>query len=657
MPLESSKFHGTLTQEKAIALLIITAHEFDGYTKFANKVSIRYSIPISLKGSYTFSTSCSRALLGCTLSQNQRPFTSGGSSMFPYSTRRAALLIVLLAFLSYPYRLGLNIAIATTSSIQTAETKNAQTQQIPETIESLRSRISAHIAQSRFASALWGVKILSLDTGKIFFEHNPQKYFNPASNAKLYTAALALERLGPDYRIKSSIYSTAKPDASGTLKGDLILYGRGDPTMAARLNDGDYLKGLEPLVNQVVNSGVKRIQGDLIADESYFAGPPFGAGWEWDDLQAYYGAEFSSLTINDNSLDLFVKPAERAGMPCRITTGPPTTYVTLMNRTVTAPKGTPTHIVVYRPVGENIIYASGKVAIDNTNGYYSAVAVHNPAGLFASLFKDVLAQHGITITGKTRVIDWKYREVTPLDPSKLVSLGSVESMPLAGILRETLKPSQNLYAQLLLLQVGANASRLSGEDAGTQGAEDSHSASSNTKKGTQPTAPQPSAGSNTNSDQTTEEIGVELMNEFLAQVGVKKGDVLLEEGSGLSRRDVITPDATVALLSYMNRSRWADVYRNALPIAGVDGTLQNRMKGTPAANNIRAKTGSLRFVYTLSGYVTTAAGEHLAFSIMLNNYNPAAAREAGASRASQPAPRDDLDSIAIMLAGFTGKSQ
>jgi len=506
---------------------------------------------------------------------------------------------------------------------------------------------------------LWGVKILSLDTGKIIFEHNPQKYFNPASNAKLYTAALALERLGPDHRIKTSIYSTAKPDASGTLKGDLILYGRGDPTMAARLNDGDYLKGLEPLVNQVVNSGVKRIHGNLIADESYFAGPPFGAGWEWDDLQAYYGAEFSSLTINDNSLDLFVKPAERAGMPCRITTGPPTTFVTLMNRTVTAPKGTPSRIVVYRPVGENVIYVSGKLAIDNSNGYYTAIAVHNPAGLFASLFKDELAQHGVTVTGKTRVIDWKYREVTPLDTSKFVSLGSVESMPLADILRETLKPSQNLYAQLLLLQVGANASRLLGEDAGSQGTEGSRAVSSTAKKNNQPTPTQASAISNTNPDQTTEEIGVELMNEFLAHVGVKKGDVLLEEGSGLSRRDVITPDSTIALLNYMNHSRWAEVYRNALPIAGVDGTLQNRMKGTPAANNIRAKTGSLRFVYTLSGYVTTAAGEHLAFSIMLNNYNPAASRDSGAgsARATQPAPREDLDTIAIMLAGFTGKSQ
>jgi len=498
------------------------------------------------------------------------------------------------------------------------------------------------------------VKIVSLDSGKTIFEHNQQKYFNPASNAKLYTAALALERLGVDYRIRTSLYSTARPDSSGTLKADLIVYGRGDPTMAARLNGGDYFKGLDPLITQLVNAGVRRIEGDLVGDESFFAGPPFGSGWEWDDLQAYYGAEVSALTIDDNALDLFVKPADRAGIPCRITTGPPTSLVTLINRTQTSPKGTESRIVVYRPVGENIVYVSGRLPIDSS-GYYSSVAVHNPAALFAGLFKDALAQRGIAVTGRTRVIDWKYREVTPLDLTKLIELGSVESMPLGDIVRETLKPSQNLYAQLLLLQVGERARPgvWFGSMPGTVAADGS----------VKPAAfPQPPPnGFDAHAGQTSEEVGVEVLNDFLAQIGVKKGHVLLEEGSGLSRRDVITPEATVALLSYMSRSRWAEVYKNALPVAGVDGTLQNRMKGTAAAGNVRAKTGSLRYVYTLSGYVTTAAGEHLAFSIMLNNYysaeRSAALRDSSAGRPAPPAPRDDLDAIAIMLAGFTGRSR
>jgi D-alanyl-D-alanine carboxypeptidase/D-alanyl-D-alanine-endopeptidase (penicillin-binding protein 4) len=150
------------------------------------------------------------------------------------------------------------------------------------------------------------------------------------------------------------------------------------------------------------------------------------------------------------------------------------------------------------------------------------------------------------------------------------------------------------------------------------------------------------------------------MTDFLTQVGVKSGDVLLEEGSGLSRKDVITPNATVALLSYMSKHHWAGIYRDALPVAGVDGTLEHRMRGTAAKGNVRAKTGSLRYVYTLSGYVTTAAGERLAFSVMLNNYfnseRSDALRKPAPNQRPVPSPRDDIDAIPVMLAGFTSRT-
>ncbi len=488
-----------------------------------------------------------------------------------------------------------------------------------ETLESLRARISAIISQPQFSPAAWGIKVISLDTGKVFFEHNAGKYFNPASNAKLYTAALALDRLGSDYRIKTSLYGTVRPDAAGTIKGDLIVYGRGDPSMAARLNDGDYYKGFDPLIEQLANAGVRRVEGDLIADESYFQGPPLGSGWEWDDLQWYYGAEVSSLVINDNALDLFVKPAERVGMPCRISTGPPTSHVSFINRTKTIAKGGQPRMAVYRPVGENIVYVSGELPLGGS-GYTGYVAVHNPAGLFASLFKEALARRGIIVTGRTRTLDWHYREVTPIDFKKLVDLGSVQSLPVKDLIRETLKPSQNLWAQLLLLTVGANAAQ----------------------------SPESASAQNDQPGKTTEEAGIEAMNAFLSEVGVKKGDVVLEEGSGLSRRDMITPDATVGLLSFMNRHKAAEAFRDALPIAGIDGTLKNRMNGTPAEGNVRAKTGSLSYVYTLSGYVATAAGEHLAFSILLNNYYN--------SDRTSPV-RGDIDAIVIALAGFSGSSR
>ena len=574
--------------------------------------------------------------------------------MIRFATKRVIVECALVALLVFPHSLGIASVQATPAPNQskTNALQQQQKAQTADTLDSLRERIAAHIGQQKFVSALWGVKIVSLDTGKTIFEHNAQKYFNPASNAKLYTTALALERLGSDYRIKTSLYSTARPDASGLLKADLNVYGRGDPTMAARLNGGDYFKGFEPLITQLANAGVRRIEGDLVGDESYFTGPPFGSGWEWDDLQAYYGAEVSSLTVDDNALDLFVKPAQRVGIPCTITTGPPTSFVTFINRTQTASKGSESRIVVYRPVGENIIYVSGRLSIDNS-GYYTSVAVHNPASLFVNLFKDALAARGIAVTGRTRVIDCRYREVTPVDLTKLIELGSVASMPLGDIVRETLKPSQNLFAQLLLLQVGNRA---------RQGATVAGSLDPNQSSHSNAIANMNSGAAN--DTRTDEEAGVESMNDFLAQVGVKKGDVLLEEGSGLSRRDVITPEATVALLSYASRSPWAEVYLNALPIAGVDGTLQNRMKGTAAAGNVKAKTGTLRYVHALSGFVTTAAGEHVVFSIMLNNYNnlegtPLSRGPAG-TRIQQPlplAPRDELDAIAVMLASFTGRSR
>ena len=146
-----------------------------------------------------------------------------------------------------------------------------------EGVESLRARIDNHITQSRFAAARWGIKIESLDTGKTLFELNSRKYFYPASNCKLFVAALALDRLGADFRIKTSLYSTVKPDSRGVVKGDLLIYGRGDPTFAASLNDGDYYKSMEPLADALAAAKVKRIQGDLTGDESFFSGPPFGS--------------------------------------------------------------------------------------------------------------------------------------------------------------------------------------------------------------------------------------------------------------------------------------------------------------------------------------------------------------------------------------------
>ncbi|MBI3850588.1 MAG: D-alanyl-D-alanine carboxypeptidase/D-alanyl-D-alanine-endopeptidase [Verrucomicrobia bacterium] len=480
-----------------------------------------------------------------------------------------------------------------------------------ETLASLQQRISNHISQARFAAASWGVKVVSLDSGKTIFEHNAEKYFSPASNTKLYTVALALDRLRGDYRIKTSLYAVSKPNRRGTLRDDLIIYGRGDPTINARLNGGDIFRALDPLVAALTNAGVKRIKGDLIGDESYFHGPPFGSGWVWDDAQFFSGAELSALTINDNVLQLSVKPGQRVGAPCQLALTPASLFVILSNRTQTIAQGLKRNITLYRPPGRNLTYVSGQMPIDDAD-YTEHVTVHNPAGLFVAFFKEALTRHGIKVSGRPRAMNWLDRQAAPVDVSNWVELGSVQSPPLRDIVREIQKPSQNLYADLLLAHVGVH-----------------------------------SPITNATPDQTSEGAGIAALGAFLAEAGIRQGDVQFEEGSGLSRNNLTTPNATVALLQFMSRHKWADAYRDALPIAGIDGTLLNRMKGTPATGNVGAKTGTLRWANSLSGFVTTAAGERLIFSIMLNRYqNPDSTHSA----------RDEIDAIAIILAGFTGHS-
>jgi D-alanyl-D-alanine carboxypeptidase/D-alanyl-D-alanine-endopeptidase (penicillin-binding protein 4) len=478
------------------------------------------------------------------------------------------------------------------------------------TLAELRQQLAAHVAQSRFDAAMWGVKIVSRDTGKTIFEHNARKLFSPASNCKLLTMAFALDRLGGDYRIKTSLYATARPGPAGVLKGDLRVYGRGDPTFNPRRHGGDIFAALEPLVAALTNAGVRRVTGDLIGDESFIVGPPYGSGWSWDDMEYYYGAEISALTINDNTLELSVKPGKTVGAPAQLALAPATGYLVLSNRTTTVTNGVRRSLQLYRPLEQNVLYVTGRLPLDDP-GFTDTVTVHEPAGLFIAFFKEALARHGIKVRGRLRATGWLERLAQPPDSSQLVELGSVESPPLRELVREVQKPSQNLYTDLILAHIGS-LERAS--EARTQ---------------------------------TSENAGVRALETFLERIGVRRGDVQFEEGSGLSRNNLATPDAIVTVLRFMSRHPEADAYLNALPVAGVDGTLRNRMKNTPAAGKVRAKTGMLRWATSLSGHVTTAAGEALVFSLMLNRY---------AAPDAEHSARAEIDRIAVMLAAFAGRS-
>ena len=490
------------------------------------------------------------------------------------------------------------------------------------TLQELQTRISEILAKPELASAMVGVKVVSLDTGRILFEENAHKLLRPASNMKLYTVATALDRLSPDFRFVTSVYASAKPDASGLVRGDLTIYGRGDPSIAARFNNGDYFKGIDELANRIVAAGVKRVEGDLVGDETYFVGPKLGSGWTWEDLTWYYGAEITALTVNDNALDLFVKPGPAVGQPALITTGPPDPLLTIVNKVITSAKGMRREISIHRGLGENTITVKGSIALDD-KGYTGGVGISHPAMLFVYLLRNSLAQKGVTIVGKSRTTG----EITqpPMLTDVPVAFNSgvpgpyaneiatLQSPPFSVIASQTLKPSQNLYTELILRTLGKST---------------------------------PAPATMTSLSQTSENLGLEAVKSFLLTTGIRPDSLVLDDGSGLSRSDMITADATVQLLTFMSKHRYANIFRDALPIAGVDGTLRTRMRGTAAENNLRAKTGSLSSAASLGGYVTTAAGEKLAFSIMVNNYS----RDVDARSAC-------IDPIAVLLASFTGKPE
>ena len=511
------------------------------------------------------------------------------------------------------------------------------------TLAELQSRITEILRKPELSSAMVGVKVVSLDTGRVLFEENAAKLLRPASNMKLYTVATALDRLSPDFRFTTSVYATAKLDASGSVRGDLIIFGRGDPSLAARFNNGDYFKAINDLAAKIVAAGIKRVDGDLIGDESYFTGSQYGSGWTWEDLTWYYGAEVSALTVNDNALDLFIKPNPQVGKPAIVTTGPPDPLLTITNDVTTAPAGTRRQLSIHRGLGKDTLQIRGSIPLDD-RGYTGGIGISHPAMLFVYLLRSSLAQRGVMIKGRTRTIAAPLGGPS-LDPVQRASLvrrpdvppinwpveiATYQSAPFSLIAAHTLKPSQNLYTELILRTLGNIPPPI------TPSSDSSGDTSSERQ----------SQIAAVELRQTSEERGVEAVKSFLKTVGIRPESMDLNDGSGLSRNDMVTADSTVQLLTYMSRHRYAAVFRDALPIAGVDGTLRNRMKGTVAEGNLRAKTGSLSSAASLGGYVTTAAGEKLVFTIMVNNYP------------SDVEPRTMcIDPIAVLLASFSGRSQ
>lgn len=509
----------------------------------------------------------------------------------------------------FPGRLRIRVSIAAALALLVAVSSGAHAQ-APDAAPgdtALQQRIDAYIAQPQFKRADWGISVRSLATGRTVYDHHGERLFVPASTAKLFTAALALSRLGSNTRIATTLYATStRVDSQGTLRGDLILYGRGDPSLGLAEASPDWA---DRLAQALADRGVKRVNGNLIADATYFTGTPIGAGWEANDLQTWYGAAPSALGVDGNLIR--VKVERSARQCCTITVTPTAAGVTLVDQTsagATDPLG------LYRPVGSSTLYAIGQLPA-RTREHTYVLSMPDPALTAGNVLRETLARHGIAVSGRVIPLHWPAQDPA-LGQAGTRAIASIDSPTLAELVDHMLKNSDNLFAQALLLQVGVAARARNDCGAGSR--------------------PDTSSG-----------WALCALRGMLDSAGIAQSAVLLDEGSGLARRDLVTPNAFVDLLRWAATQPWGPNLRNALPVAGIDGTLANRLRQGDARANLQAKTGTLSHAYTLTGFVTDAAGEPLVFALMLNRYPRwEIAREVP----DAPSPRVALDALARILA-------
>lgn len=434
-------------------------------------------------------------------------------------------------------------------------------------------------ADTALAHAHVGVEVRSAATGETLYELNSERLFVPASNMKLVTGAAALEGLGPDYVFRTDL-AVAGSIRDGVLNGNLVVRGRGDPTLSARFRE-DPRDVFRAWADSLRAHGITRVAGSLVGVDSLFSGPSLGSGWSWDDLHSYYATEYGALQYNEGAIRVDVYPGREPGMPAIVVLDPATQYVQVANRTVTTPAGGETGITISREETGAGLVVTGAMAVDTT-AIGRDVAVRDPTMFFLTALRETLRESGIAVEGPA--VDADELPLEDLSVARAMHLFTHTSPPLAEVLPGMMKPSQNWIAETLLLTVGAELRGVG-----------------------------------------TAREGAAAVDSMMTDWGLDAAELKMADGSGLSRYNLVSPDFLADLLARMASSGHADLWLESLPIAAEDGTLARRMATPPLAGNVRAKTGTLSGVRALSGYLDTASGQRLIVSTMVNNHARSAA--------------------------------